>query len=210
MGKEKAQPAGETSAAEARPAQPAAPLTPGPAPATHAASAPAPAWAAAPRRKMPDWVIAVLVAGGLIAAGALGFSLMQRSRATSTAAASSAPTQLEKPGTPAPAAKQHPYAKYLDVTGIRVTEDGRRNLKVTFLVVNHSPAELAGIAANVSLRRSTSGPGEEPLTSFAFRLPALGPYESKELTVPAKTKLRAYELPDWQFLRADLDITSPQ
>jgi hypothetical protein len=209
MGKEKAQPAGETSAAaEAPPAQPVAPLTSGSAPAAQTATAPAQAWVAAPRRKMPDWVVAVLVAGGLIAAGALGFYLLQRSRTTSTAAAS-APTQLEKPGTPAPAAK-HRYAKYLDVTGIRVTEDGRRNLKVTFLVVNHSPAELAGIAANVSLRRSTSSPDEEPLTSFAFKLPALGPYESKEITVPAKTKLRAYELPDWQFLRADLEITSPQ
>jgi hypothetical protein len=29
------------------------------------------------------------------------------------------------------------------------------------------------------------------------------------VTASAETKMRLYELPDWQFLRADFDIVSP-
>jgi hypothetical protein len=38
---------------------------------------------------------------------------------------------------------------------------------------------------------------------------SLGPQENKDVTVTVPTKLRLYELPDWQFLRAQFEITSP-
>ena len=50
---------------------------------------------------------------------------------------------------------------------------------------------------------------QQPVGTFSFKIPLLGPYESKELKAPVDTKLRVYELPDWQFLRADFQITSP-
>ena len=31
-----------------------------------------------------------------------------------------------------------------------------------------------------------------------------------EVDLQAATKLRGYELPDWQFLKAEFEITSPQ
>ncbi len=39
---------------------------------------------------------------------------------------------------------------------------------------------------------------EESAGHFSFKVPSLGPFESKEATAPVTTKLKAYELPDWQ------------
>jgi len=35
------------------------------------------------------------------------------------------------------------------------------------------------------------------------------PDESKELTVPLVTKKKIYELPDWQMVTTDVQITAP-
>jgi hypothetical protein len=43
---------------------------------------------------------------------------------------------------------------------------------------------------------------QELVGTFAFKI-SLGPYESKEIKAPLSTRLRVYELPDWQFLRAE-------
>jgi hypothetical protein len=45
--------------------------------------------------------------------------------------------------------------------------------------------------------------------TFSFKVASLGAYESKEMTGVLNTKLRVYELPDWQNLVADIQITSP-
>jgi hypothetical protein len=41
-------------------------------------------------------------------------------------------------------------------------------------------------------------------------VPALGPYEARDATAPLNTKLRAYEMPDWQNISGQVQITSPQ
>jgi hypothetical protein len=40
-----------------------------------------------------------------------------------------------------------------------------------------------------------------------IKTPRLGAYESQELVSAINTNLRAYELPDWQFLRATFEVT---
>jgi hypothetical protein len=45
--------------------------------------------------------------------------------------------------------------------------------------------------------------------SFSFKVSGLGAGASKDVTEPLKTKLKAYELPDWQNVTAELQITSP-
>jgi len=42
------------------------------------------------------------------------------------------------------------------------------------------------------------------------KVPALGPLETRDVSAAGKTTLRAYEMPDWQFLRADYEILSPK
>jgi hypothetical protein len=154
---------------------------------------------------MPEWLVMLLVAIGAVGLFALVYFYMLPSSRKTTAA----PATAERtPGTAA--GKEHPYAKFLDVTGIRVIEDTKQNVQVKFLVVNHSSAELAGVSADVVLKPVNAKPDTPPVTEFAFKLPTLGPYESKEVTVPAKTKLRAYEMPDWQFLQSEVNITTPK
>jgi len=46
--------------------------------------------------------------------------------------------------------------------------------------------------------------------AFSFKVPTLGPYESKEMIGLVNTKLKVYELPDWQNLDQRVQITSPQ
>ena len=43
-----------------------------------------------------------------------------------------------------------------------------------------------------------------------LKVSGLGANSSKELTEPLKTKLKLYELPDWQNATAEIQITSPQ
>ncbi len=97
----------------------------------------------------------------------------------------------------------------LEVTGLRLVEDKQKKLEVRFVLVNHSPAPLTDIAATVTLRPSTAKPGKDIVGTFAFRLPGLEPYESRDMLAPVEAKMRLYELPDWQFLRADVVLTSP-
>jgi hypothetical protein len=100
------------------------------------------------------------------------------------------------------------YQKFVEVVGVRmVTQDKKAVAK--FVVVNHSGTEIDNLAANVTLRASTSRSDEDPVGTFSFKVPEIGPNESKDLTEPLKTKLKMYELPDWQKTTAEIEITSP-
>jgi hypothetical protein len=81
---------------------------------------------------------------------------------------------------------------------------------VDFIIVNHSQADIGDLAGTVALMASASNADQEAVATFAFKLKSLGPFEAKSLKIPIQTKLRAYELPDWQFLKASVQITSPE
>ncbi|HEY7334748.1 MAG TPA: hypothetical protein VH639_07680 [Bryobacteraceae bacterium] len=110
---------------------------------------------------------------------------------------------------PAAASGKNPLDKYLELSGFRLSENGAGKLKVIFAVTNHSEADMGDLAVKVRLVTSTFKPGDAPITEFDAKIPDLGPQETKDVTANAMTKLRLYELPDWQFLRADFDISSP-
>lgn len=112
------------------------------------------------------------------------------------------------PGSPAKRKVAHPYQKYVEVVGVRlISKDKEPNVR--FVVVNHSSLELVDLAATVTLWASTSHSDEEPVGTFNFILPSIGPYDSKDLASPLKTKLKMFELPDWQNANAEIQITSP-
>jgi hypothetical protein len=142
--------------------------------------------------------------------GAVGFAVYWFFLPSRRSQASSPATHLETPTSGAAAiAKPHPLGRHIELTGFRVTEDAKKNVQVRFLVVNHSAAEIGDLVLDVALRPSTASPGAEPISSFTAKVASLGPHEAKDMTVNAKTALRAYELPDWQFLRAEFQIVSP-
>jgi hypothetical protein len=117
---------------------------------------------------------------------------------------------------PAPTAAQteaknsNPYAKYIEVVGFRINEKSPGHLEVRFGVVNHSEADLDDVKMNVNLRTTAAKAGDPPLVSFSVKIPSLGASELKQVTVDVPTTLRVYELPDWQFLKPDFQVTSPQ
>jgi hypothetical protein len=119
-------------------------------------------------------------------------------------------TVAEKAATPAKTKVTNPMQKYIEVVGIRLTTDAKKNPVAKFVVVNHASTEVNGLSAIVTLWASTSRSEEDGIGSFAFNLDSVGPYNSKELSAPFKTKLKIYELPDWQNATPEIQITSPQ
>jgi predicted component of type VI protein secretion system len=102
--------------------------------------------------------------------------------------------------------KANPLAKYIELVGIRVNEKSPGHLQVQFGVVNHSEADIGDVKLDVSLGTTAAKPGDPPLITFTSKVSALGPNEMKSVSVDVPTKLRVYELPDWQFLKADFQI----
>lgn len=107
-------------------------------------------------------------------------------------------------------ASQNPVAKYLELAGFRLDEKGAGKLQLQFAVINHSDADIGNITLQVNVRAKTAGAKDQPLFSFPANVPDLGPEELKQVTVTVPTKLRVYELPDWQFITADFTVTSPK
>jgi hypothetical protein len=68
---------------------------------------------------------------------------------------------------------------------------------------------MGDLVLKIRLTTTAAKPDEPPVTEFEAKIPNLGPQEMKEVTAAAPTKLRIYELPDWQFLRAQFEIVSP-
>lgn len=103
----------------------------------------------------------------------------------------------------------HPLAKYLELSGYRITETSPGKLGIKLAVVNHSEADIGDLTLKIKLITTAAKPDDPPITEFEAKVPALGPQELKDVTATAATKLRIYELPDWQFIRAAVEITSP-
>jgi len=131
---------------------------------------------------------------------------------------SSSSSSSDKQAKAAPAIPAHftatntsnPIAKYIELVGFRVRERSPGHLIVKFGVVNHSEADVGDVKMKVNLSTTAAKPGDPPLISFPAQVSGLGPTDLKDVTVEIPTKLRVYELPDWQFLKADLEITEPK
>ncbi len=110
---------------------------------------------------------------------------------------------------PASTSSKHPLAKYIELNGFRLVESKPGELEVKFVAVNHSEADLGDLELNVRLRTTAAKPEDPPVAEFKAKVPSLGPLEIRDTSAKVATKMRIYELPDWQFMRADFDITSP-
>lgn len=115
----------------------------------------------------------------------------------------------EKTGAEAPAsataAGGHRLSKYIEVAGFRLSEDAKKRANVKMTIINHSAAELGDLTLAVTLKT----PDGKVVGTADVKAPNIGPLASADATAPLKTTERAYELPDWQFIRAEFQITSP-
>jgi len=148
---------------------------------------------------LPTWLLTVLFAVLFVGLGGGAYWFFTRTPKPSTTVESSA----AKPGAP-----QHPYQKYVEITGVRFVLD-KNKIDVRFLVVNHSDSDMVGLGGNATLWARTQKSEEDPVGTFTFQT-SMGGGESKELTMPLQTKLKPMELPDWQNITVDLQITAPK
>jgi len=164
----------------------------------------------APARKLnlPVWLMTVLFALG-IAGVVFGIIALV---STNRGSAGSGPTPTASVESPAakPGGKTNPLQKYIEISGVRFVEDGKSKQKTMarFVIINHSPADISGLAGNVTIWARTQKSEEDAQGTFSFST-NLAPNESKEMTVPLVTKHKIYELGDWQNLTTDVQITAP-
>jgi len=161
--------------------------------------------------RLPAWLMSIVFAILFVGLGAGAYFGIKYFSGSSEATTGGPPAALQKaPSSAGTTAKASALQKYVEVVGLRLTEEPNKKPQVRFVVVNHSGAEIADLAANVNLWARTAKSDEEAVGTFTFKVASLGPYETKEMSAPLNTKLRVYELPDWQNLVPEVQITSPQ
>ncbi len=154
---------------------------------------------------LPVWLLMILFTAAFLAVGAgiyYGYRAYSSGPAGFTGGTPPATTSKAKPS--------NPLQKYIEVVGVRLTNDAKKKPVAKYLVVNHSDGVMNDLSGTVTLWASTSRSEEDAVGSFMFHLDSLKPNESKDVISPLKTKLKMYELPDWQNLTAEVQITSPQ
>ena len=108
-----------------------------------------------------------------------------------------------------PGAKTNPLQKYIESlrralrAGCQEEDQWRSSSSI-----NHSEADINGLAGNVTIWGRTQKSEEDAQGTFSFNT-NLAPYETKELSVPLNTKRKIYELGDWQNITTDVQITAP-
>lgn len=149
---------------------------------------------------MPSWLVTILVAVVAVAAIFGVVKLLSKGGSTSESAATAQQQAA------AASDSSNPYAKILEVTGVRIVEDAKKHVNAELLIVNHSPADLPDQELEVTLTTTTAKPGDDPLAVMTVRTGPIPANGSKDVSAAMNTKLRAYELPDWQFLKASFTL----
>jgi hypothetical protein len=187
------------------PAQPAQPYYPQP-PQAPPSGYYAPPAAPARGFNLPVWLMTIVFA--LAIAGVVFGIIWMFS--TNRGSAGSGPAPIASVESPAakPGAKTNSIQKYIEISGVRFVQDAKKKTMVKFIVVNHSPADISGLAGNVTIWGRTQKSEEDAQGTFSFST-NLAPDESKELSVPLNTKRKFYELADWQNITTDVQITAP-
>jgi hypothetical protein len=161
------------------------------------------AWPPPQKKGTPAWMMGGGVAVALLLVfGGLYYFLFRNDTTTSSAAPQAASAA---PGEKAAAS---PLQKAIEVTGLRFTSENQKPV-VHFIVVNHSSAPVSGLEGTVNLLAGTSRSDEDQIGSFNLVADVIPANGSKEMSAPLKTKLKPYELPDWQNASAEVQITSP-
>ena len=198
-------PAAESSPKTEAPQQP---VSPAPVPPSSTPAQQETTYEVKDRQGMPGWAVALLVAFGLTAIGAAAYYFVLPSMNGRSPVQQASPFE-EVPPEGTMSASTNRLSKFVEATGFRITEDAKKRIEVRFLIVNHSAADLGDLAGKVHIRSTQSEADSSPISSIDFKSSRLGPYDSVEFKAIMSTPLRAYELPDWQFLTADVEITSP-
>lgn len=155
---------------------------------------------------LPVWLMTIIFAMAI--AGVVFGILWAVSSNRGSAGNGPAPiASVENPAAK-PGAKTNPLQKYIEISGVRFVLDAKKKTLAKFVIVNHSEADIQGLAGNVTIWGRTQKSEEDAQGTFSFST-NLAPFESKELAVPLNTKRKIYEMADWQNVTTDVQITGP-
>src|SRR5271157_2460367 len=172
-----------------------------------AAPPPAPQAIQRPGPMLPTWALTVLFAMAFLGVGLGVYAIATRNHASNRAAA--AATNVDSPAAK-PGTKVNALQKYIEVSGIRFSldKDDKKVINVSFVLINHSDVDVDRLTGNVTVWGRTRNSEEDAVGTFAF-ITSIPATTSKELVLPFNTKLKFIELPDWQNVTVDVQITGP-
>lgn len=144
-------------------------------------------------------VTAILLTAGLAATYRVMPGVAAIQPATPVVTPAAEPVPVPRPD------NSHSLARFVEVSGIRFVELNKKP-QIHYLVVNHSSAPLQSVTVYVTLRAINAKSGQAPLARFMFRSPILAAHEAKEMANPIEHVIGPLDLPDWQDLRADVEV----
>jgi hypothetical protein len=153
---------------------------------------------------VPGWLVSVLVALVLFLLAVIAIkAVLPRSAADPKVLAAEPRPPIEDNPV---ALASYPLSKYIEVTGFRIVVDLNKKSEIHYLAVNHSPTRLSDLNVFVTLRSAGARPGQPPICRFSFKAPDLGPFESKEMVSSIEKLSRPVAVPEWQDLKADVQV----
>src|ERR1017187_1913383 len=153
---------------------------------------------------LPPWALFALAFLG-VGLGVYAIATRNHASNREAAAATNVDSPAAKPGT-----KVNALQKYIEVSGVRFSQDkqDKKVINVSFVLINHSDVDVDRLTGNVTVWGRTRNSEEDAVGTFAFMTSIPGT-ASKELVLPFNTKLKFIELPDWQNITVDVQITGP-
>ena len=169
-----------------------------------------PAFLVPKKRLIPAWMATALILGTLLGAGFTSVISVVKPTAEAippVAATTNVPAAGPVTRTPEVASVgAAPLAKAIEVTGFRIQMDPSKKSEIQYLVVNHTAARFSGVTVYVTLYTADAKAGQPPLCRFQFAAPNLAPFQAKDMTSLIERVTRPVSLPDWQDLRATVEI----
>jgi hypothetical protein len=154
---------------------------------------------------LPGWITSLVIATSLFLVVAVMMQYLVTKREAKAAVAPT-PNQVVASAPATPAFEQHPFARFVEVTGLRVVADLNHRSQVQYIVVNHSASQISDMTIRIAVRSSTDPAGAAPLFTVSAVVPSLGPHQSKEIRTDLDSQLRSSAIPDWEYLRTDVQV----
>jgi len=163
------------------------------------------------KRVFPSWVVtAVAVASTMIVCFVL---FGNRNEPVEAKPAPDKPAVSDSKPAPASAATQstatggNPFLRDVEVSGLRIGVDLLHRSQLQYVVVNHSGVQLTGLLLHIKVT-STAPANKGVLFQVSAMVPSLGPNESKEIRTDIEGQLQAKPIPDWQYLKTEVQVSN--
>jgi hypothetical protein len=161
------------------------------------------------RATVPAWFISVLVATALfLGAGSLLQYVSENRDSKAAPVATPQPVQPSAGISSAAGVGPHPFARFVEIAGLRVVADLNHKSQLQYLVVNHSSTRLSDLALKIAVRSASDSSGSTPMFTLSVVVPTLGPYQSKEIKTDLDAGLRSAAIPEWENLRAEVQVST--